>query len=159
MKVLYKGKEYKRNDYINRVCHFKIEGGQIEMPLFDNELTKEEILNIYLENKKKNTFLYIILPFIVFLFLFLLINTLVLIYWNYLNRNISVFLIALSVLYLFFVINKLIKIIRKDVCYLSKTPRGTRYNMVSKEVDKSIVGFLRGEWYEKNGYNINANCS
>ena len=77
MKVLYKGKEYKRNDYINRVCHFKIEDGQIETPLFDNELTKEEILNIYLENKKKNTFLYIILPFIVFLFLFLLINTLV----------------------------------------------------------------------------------
>ena len=30
---------------------------------------------------------------------------------------------------------------------------------VTPDQAKRIVDFLRGEWYEKNGYNINANCS
>lgn len=145
MKVEYKGKVFKKGEFYKLVCNFIKKDDVYHLPNFASELTQEEVYNIYKENKKTNTFLYIIFPTIVFGSLFLVINALIILFWNYLNIKISIFCIFISLLYLFFFLNKLLKLIRKDACYLSKTPSGTKYNMITKEEDERLENFLRGE--------------
>ncbi len=145
MKVEYKNKLFNKKEFEGRVCNFSVLNNKVVLPIFTDELTKEEILSIYINNVKKNTRIYILLPCIVFSLLFLVIDTLMLIFYDYINIRILVFCVFISLFYLFFGIYKLVKLIKKEKCYYSYTPRGPRYNFISYQKHQRILNSIRGD--------------
>ncbi len=144
MKVEYRGKTYKETEFEHRVCNFIKVNDTYTLPQFDNELSKEQIEDIYLSNIKRNTALYMVLPATFFGALVSIICLLLVLFKDYLHINVFVFFIFIASLFLFFSLYKLIRIIRKDKCYVSSTARGNRYNMITNEEHNKILDFIRG---------------
>ena len=144
MKVEYRGKTYKETEFEHRVCNFIKVNDTYTLPQFDNELTKEQIEDIYLSNIKRSTALYMVLPAIFFGALVSIVCLLLVLFKDYLHINVFVFFIFIASLFLFFSLYKIIRIIRKDKCYVSSTVRGNRYNMITNEEHNKILDFIRG---------------
>lgn len=138
----------KRREDINkirRICHIEKNNGSYVLPKIALSLDKYDLLNIFKRNIKINTFLYIILPFIVFGLIGIITLILIIVYFKIIDIRIAVFFIFVSIMFLIFSIIKFVMYLKKMKCFVSKNNRRTFYNMISNKEYLEIISFIEGE--------------
>ena len=138
----------KRREDINkirRICHIEKGNDGYILPKVALKLDKLDLLNIFRRNIKINTFLYIILPFIVFGLIGIITLILIIVYFKIIDIRMAVFFIFVSIMFLVFSLIKLVMCLKKMKCYVSKNNRRTFYNMISNKEYLEIISFIEGE--------------
>lgn len=135
------------------MCSFnKNKNGQYYIKKYFIELEKKEILDIFMKNIKKHTFLGLILPCALFLALFLTSTFFAFFEQEKGNfefvgkENSIIFLHFISFIFLFLGIVLLFRIVcKKEKCYLSKKSNQNRYVFISYKEFCDIYTYLKEE--------------
>lgn len=152
-KVFYKGQKFSENEWMSEVCSFnKNKNGQYYIKNYFAELGKKEILNIFIKNIKKHTFLGLILPCTLFLTLFLISTFFAVLEqkkgkFGFVGKeNSIIFLFFISFIFLLLGIILFFRVTyKKEKCYLSKKSGQNRYVFISYKEFCDIYTYLKEE--------------
>lgn len=145
MKMMLRGKEYSKNEYIGRVCTFYKNKGVYIKPSYIDDLGKEKLLSIYRYNIKKNSLIMITLPFIFFTSIGVISIICAFLLKDVFNDNSKIAIIFMGALFIMLGLSKLIRIIKKDKCYISYYYKAIKYNFISDKENNEILDLLKGE--------------